>query len=233
MYILCRTSDDPVLKYIYEWAIPPIRQINDLFIDVRDTKYNKKNVTKLLKRDDYKIIWFQGGHGGYDRITGYQKEPIIVALDNDYLLKNKEFVYALSCKTARVLGVSAFQQGCKFYLGYLEKFVFVNLVGYENRPLQDPIAKPFMEASNTVIVTYMKTRDAIQSYKKSQEVFNYYINKYMFTKEEKTYHLVPFLSWDKRNQVLVGYTTIRNKVVKYILLGGGIVILLLGGFKKE
>jgi len=62
------------------------------------------------------------GHGDQDREVGDDGEPII-DLDNVYILSGRE-VYTMSCLSAKVLGVEAYNKKCIAFWGFVDVVSF-------------------------------------------------------------------------------------------------------------
>ena len=116
-------------------------------------------------------ILFLNGHGDNNRIAGQDNEILIQVDDNHELLKDA-ITYALSCKSASVLGQKVAENESTTYIGYTDDFIFSLDRKYISKPLEDPKAKPFMESSNQVVLSLLKGHTAKESSAKSKKLFN-------------------------------------------------------------
>ena len=169
-----RCKCDSHLKFPFNWANRIIEEAEKLELDIIDLKiedYTEEKTTKYIK-DSNPFFVFLNGHGEAWCSMGYERESVLIANKNDFLLKNK-IAYVLSCNTAQYLGQVAYEKGCKAYIGYEDIFSFAYMD--KNSP-NDKIAKIFMEASNQIPLTIINGGTPEEAYKKSQEVFDKWIN---------------------------------------------------------
>ena len=91
------------------------------------------------------------------------------------------------------------------YIGYSEEFVFVLDRNYLKRPLDDPMAKPFMNSSNQVMVSILKGHSAQEASDRSKKLFRNYFSELASSKASKdSLQSAQFLWWNMRNQVCLG-----------------------------
>ena len=170
-----RCECDAHLKFPFNWANFIIEEAEKLELDI--IKLEKENYTEeKTKRHIRKFnpfFIFLNGHGKVWCSMGYNKESIIIANKNDFLLKNK-IVYILSCYTAQYLGQVAYEKGCKAYIGHKDIFSFTYMD--ENDPINDKIAKIFMDASNQIPLTILNGGTPEEAYKNSQKMFDKWID---------------------------------------------------------
>jgi len=165
-------------KYIFHWAELVKKEAKLLglkVIDLKNENFTEENMKKMIEEFDPYII-FLNGHGTEYSIKGKDdKTDVIIRCKNDHLFKDR-IVYALSCKTSRILGKSAYNKGCKCYIGYKEELIFPTQQ-FEN-VLDDFVSEPFMKVSNEIVITLIKTgspHEAIQNFHKlSDELINYW-----------------------------------------------------------
>lgn len=172
-----KKKNDPT-EYIFHWA-EIVKNEAELLglkvIDLQNDNFTGDNLKNMIKEFDPYLI-FLNGHGTEYSLKGKDGETdIIVRCQNDHLFKDR-IVYALSCDTAKILGKSSYNKGCKCYIGYIGKVVFPNQE--MDNPLDDNVAKPFMMVSNEIILTLIKggsPEEAIKnSYKLSDGMISYW-----------------------------------------------------------
>lgn len=169
-----RCNDELNVAFPFYWASRIIEEAEKLeydIIDLREENYVEEKVKSLIESKSPGII-FLNGHGNEYCTKGHGCMPVIIANKNDILLKDK-IVYVLSCKTAKYLGPAACDKGCEAYIGYLEDFAFVYL---DDNPLNDHIAKIYMEASNEIPLTILNGGSPKQAYENSQKIFEKWIS---------------------------------------------------------
>ena len=166
-----RCDDDPIVTFPFHWAEQIKEEAEKLELDIIDLQ--KENYTEEKARrciEEYAPFFvFFNGHGEAWHTTGHQQRPVLIANKNDFLLKDK-IAYVVSCYTAQYLGQMAYDKGCKAYIGYEDDFAFVYL--NEDAPLDDNIAKVYMEASNEGPLTILNGGTPKEAYEKSQKTFD-------------------------------------------------------------
>ena len=137
------------------------------------------------------------GHGNIDLVMGHQNQILLKAGLNEDLL-NSKIVYALSCKSAKVLGPKSIQAGTLSYTGYEDDFIFVYEPELFSRPLLDKTAGLFLDPSNTFIESLIKGNSVRESFERSVNVLKKNFNKALSTLESDP-TTARFLWWNLRN----------------------------------
>lgn len=204
--IITRPNYDITTRYISAWAEEVIKFAQEKSIKVTDlenTKVNKEDFESRIKKLEPKVL-FLNGHGAADCIVGQDHKVIVKAGENHNVLQGK-ITYALSCESAKKLGKEVVKDGKSTYIGYMGDFAFVGDVRYSTRPLEDPKAKLFMEASNLVMLCLLKGNTAKQASDKSKTKFREHITKlYSSLADPDTLQAVQCLFWNMRYQVCLG-----------------------------
>lgn len=204
--IITRPEHDLTTKYISSWAEDIILLAKKKSLDVIDLKRkkaNKKEFVGRIKKIKPRLI-FINGHGNESVVTGHDNEDLIVKNDNHHLLNGK-ITYALSCKSGKSLGrsVECFKESA--YIGYKDDFIFMQDKDFLFNPLKDPKAKPFMEASNQVMISLLKGNSVIEASKKSIEKYQKNCNRLLTSNTDiNSLMSAQFLWWNARNQVCLG-----------------------------
>jgi len=152
------------------------------------------------------------GHGTETEMIGQDKNAM-VDIDNAHLLRGW-VIYAMACKTAKVLGPAVIDAGGLAYIGYTDHFNF--LPGTH---------EVFGECVNTIPLELGRGKSTGEALRIGREKFDYYIEKYkkMYADEDdseikdiyrKTYE---YLILNKNSLVLLGnsYVTINYNLFKY------------------
>jgi hypothetical protein len=121
-------------------------------------------------------VVFLNGHGSEEAVTGHNGEVILRAGENEYRLSEK-IVYALSCRSASVLGVWSVEKGTRAYIGYTEDFIFMYTSEKRTRPEEDKTAALFLEPSNQVPLTLIKGNSASSAHQSAKKAFARNIQK--------------------------------------------------------
>ena len=204
--LITRPNHDLGTTYLYYWCIPLInnaKTTNIQLLDLAGDKANKALLTSYIKRNKPGIV-FLNGHGGPDFICGYDNE-VLVDFTNCEQLLNKCIVYARSCESGLELGPYCIQKGTKAFIGYSKKYV----VGYSEekrtRPLNDDVARLFLEPSNLIPFTLMKGNKVKAAYAKSQEVMQRNINFMLSSEATPDQRDAATYIWrNKKYQVVLG-----------------------------
>jgi hypothetical protein len=185
--------------YIEEEAV--IRGIN--IKKLKDKEANKKDFEKVLSKLDYNFIVFNG-HGSETTIKGYNDKIIIESGVNDLIL-NDRIVYARSCHAGAILGkdcVKNSKEGC--FIGYKVPFRFwVDPLSFYN-PLNDNVARFFLEPSNLVPISLIKGNSAKDAHENSKKQILKNIDKIIKSKRDDSLTLAEDLWNNYAGQVLIG-----------------------------
>ena len=204
--IVTRPRYDLTTNYLYYWAgliIAEAKKRNLEVFDLKDTKANASDFIGRVKKKKPNLF-FLNGHGSYTTVTG-QDGDILVSSDKNPEILSGAIIYALSCKSAQVLGAKAIASGAKTYLGYKEDFVFVYEDRNTTRPLQDKTAAQFLGPSNQLIFSLIKGNSTKDAYKKSQRDFKRNIQKLSVSSvPQQDKRSVPLLYWDMEHLVCLG-----------------------------
>lgn len=199
--LITRPFYDPTTSYLHYWStnIITYAKSRDMSVsDLHNERANRKELLSVIKKVNPDLIVLNG-HGGEDMILGQNNEVLIKAKDNEYILKGS-VVYALSCKSAKILGKSSITSGAIAYIGYVEDFIFCTSDEHSTRPQLDPIAKLFLKPTNTIVEMLISGNSAEDSEKRGKEEFSKNIEKVLSSSSSEEY-LARFLVWDMIHQV--------------------------------
>ena len=205
-FLITRPEHDDTTHYLSNWCKKIMEVANAKGISILDLnreKATKKEFASMVQKQKPGLIMFNG-HGSDECVTGHKKEILVVAGENESLLK-KSITYALSCRSGKLLGPKSVNAGAKAYLGYDDDFVFVYSPDKISKPLADETAKLFLEPSNEIIISLIKGNSAEESYNRSQEFFMDRMKKLLSseaTPEESS--MARYLWWDRLHQVCLG-----------------------------
>ncbi len=204
--LITRPEHDDTTYYLSNWSKKVIEFANTKEIklfDLHRDKARKPEVTSIIEKQAPGLIVFNG-HGDDKCVTGHKNEALVEAGKNESLLKEK-ITYAVSCRSAKMLGPKSVSAGAKAYIGYDDDFVFIYSPEKITQPLRDDTAKLFLEPSNELIVSLIKGNSAEESYKRSQDFFKERMKKLLTseaTPEETS--MARYLWWDMVHQVRLG-----------------------------
>ncbi|HEY4527161.1 MAG TPA: hypothetical protein VJK53_04955 [Candidatus Paceibacterota bacterium] len=154
-------------KYLCVWSEEVIvmaqkKGINTL--DLKGKKASRKEFESYVKAHNPSVI-FLNGHGNSVAITGYNNEPIVDGMS----ALSGAIVYARSCDAGRDLGPVLIGRGTRAFIGYSRKFILGYLPDKIMHPINDPIARLFLEPSNLAVTTMLKGKTAAEAHTRSKE----------------------------------------------------------------
>lgn len=206
--LITRPQYEITTYYLFYWSKPVISTANQMGIKVIDLDRNratKKELTSVIKKINPILILFNG-HGDESSIAGHEGEVLIKAGENEILLKGR-VVYALSCSSGKELGPKTIESGTLTYIGYKEDFVFWTNEHFSSKPLEDPRAKLFLEASNQIALSLFKGSTTLEALKGAKQMFLRNTQSLLASNSEDRF-LVPYLIWDMQHLVLLGNQTV-------------------------
>lgn len=172
-------------------------------LDLEGEKANKANLTSYIRKHKPKLIFFNG-HGDKNSITGHNEEVLVKTNINEGLLTGA-IVYARSCDAAGNLGPKSIRNNTIAFIGYRRKYFLVYSATKITRPLQDPVAKLFLEPSNLIPISLLKGNSVEKACQKSQEAMQRNFLFMLSTKASDAQRdAAPYLWINKRYQSVFG-----------------------------
>ncbi len=209
--LITQPNYDKVTSYLFHWGKEILKEVYPAqvqFMNLEGKEANKANVESYLKKQNPKIILFNG-HGSDKTICGFKEESIIEMDKNDHILKGR-IIYSLSCSSANQLGHNSVQKGAEAFIGYENSFVIYTDSEREATPLKDNIAASFLKPSNRLSISLLKGNSAGESSNKSKNEFNKEIKKYLTEKSfEGSERIAMALLWDMDSQIVIGNNEAR------------------------
>jgi len=201
-------------SYLQRVFIPWLERYGYDYQLLYEENNTRENFEALVVDKDTVLLF---GHGRPEYVTGYKYLPILVACENDHLLKDKKVV-ATSCLTGRKLALTSINKGAKLYVGYLKEACLVvqyccedlhncDLVGKFD-PLQDNLALPFLNVLFYPCYLVVQNYDPETIYNETIKVYDTMIDKALeYSKEleaegkredaEAWSEVAKYLMWDK------------------------------------
>jgi hypothetical protein len=208
--LITRPNHDHPTNYLYIWSEAVIKEAEEKRFDVYDLsgkKANKKTFDSYVKLQKPGII-FLNGHGDGNSITGYDNEILLKVGDSKILDEN--IVYSRSCEAAINLGKELVSKGARAFVGYFRKFN----VGYTPskifKPLEDSLARLFLEPSNLLVTTIIKGHDVNTANKRSKDaMFKNFIKMISTTATHEERFAASWLWGNIKSQTIYGDTKAR------------------------
>jgi len=204
--LITRPDHDLITTYLYHWTIYVINEAARRGIKVLDLKKDKANYKifkSYIKKHQPTLIFFNG-HGSVDSIAGYNDEILIRFNYNEKLLAQK-IVYARSCDAGGKLGLSCIKKGTLAFIGYRKKYSLGYTPFKVTKPLEDEVARLFLEPSNLIPTSLLKGNKIKDAYRKSQEAMLRNIRFMLSTRATSAQKdAVPYLWVNRKYQVVYG-----------------------------
>jgi len=204
--IVTKPQHDVTTRYLSAWAEEVIELAEEKGVDVIELlreKANKKEFESRVNKLSPRLI-FLNGHGSDECVTGHDNKILVKSGENHEVLVGK-ITYALSCNSAKILGTKVAQEKDTAYIGYADEFIFMAGSECIRKPALDPKAKPFMEASNQVMISVLKGHSARESAERSKNIFrDRYIKLLSSNTDQDSLQAAQYLWWNMRNLVCLG-----------------------------
>ncbi|MBU4245715.1 MAG: hypothetical protein ABIF85_03650 [Nanoarchaeota archaeon] len=203
-YLVTRPEHDTTTHYLSYWNKEMINAAQKKGMKVLDLNREDANRQKfesmIIKMSPNLVVL--NGHGDDNTVTGHNNQPLVKAGENESLLKSK-IVYALSCRSAKILGPKSVESGAISYTGYDDDFIFSYEPENISRPLHDGTAKLFLEPSNLFVDSLIKGNTVDESRKRTENLLRKNLVKSLGSTIADA-SLARFLWWDLRHFVSHG-----------------------------
>lgn len=204
IYLVTRPEHDDTTTYLSKWCEETISLAHKKGFKVLDLdreKAVKEEFTNRVNKLEPNLIVLNG-HGDENTVTGHKNQPVVIQGENEHLLKDK-IIYAISCSSAKSLGMKSVENGAISYTGYDDDFVFLYEPFNSTKPLSDETARIFLEHSNIFIESIIKGNTIKISKQRAEKKLRENILKFLGSNEYDT-NFVRFLWWDLRHFVSHG-----------------------------
>ena len=204
--LVTRPNYDYTTRYISAWAqkiIDLAKSKGSVVLDLDKERACKKEFESMIQKRNPSVI-FLNGHGNDDLLTGQDGAVMLQAGENEHILEGT-ITYALSCRSAKVLGKQSVASGARAYIGYEEDFTFMYESEKRTRPDEDTIAALFLDPSNQVIISLLKGHDVNSAYINAKNAFFRNIQKSLTSESSSDDSSnIRYLLWDMQNLVYHG-----------------------------
>ncbi|MCX6792299.1 MAG: hypothetical protein NT149_04655 [Candidatus Gottesmanbacteria bacterium] len=168
--LVTRPNYDSATHYLYRWTEPVIAEAKRKHIPVYDLKEDKATKKTFLSyvQSKHPGFLFLNGHGDAFSVGGHDDEVILdKKIDTGALLDC--IMYARSCDSGKVLGNTLVGRGVLAFIGYTRKFIVGTTRSKITKPLEDQLAKLFLEPSNLIATTILKGHSAGEADRRSKQ----------------------------------------------------------------
>jgi len=204
--LVTQPNYDYTTRYLSQWANKAVALAKEKGLSavcLKNKRANKREFESVIKKTKPSFL-FLNGHGSERCVTGQDDEVLVEVGVNEGIL-GKMVVYALSCRSARVLGKQSLKSGAVAYLGYNEDFIFFYDEKVRTNPKIDKTAGLFLDPPVVLATSLIKGHPTRRAYVNSQNAYRNTIIKLLSSEatfEYRTY--IRYLVWDMSNQVCLG-----------------------------
>lgn len=201
-FLITRPKHEKVNHYFYHWGgllVDEAKKRGFSIIDLEKEKANKKTTLSYISKQTPQIVVFNG-HGNECCIAGHDDEILLDTTDDSSIFKDMT-IYMRACSAGKVLGHHIIKHA-KAFIGYSEPYQFWTDADSFHKPLTDPLARPFLETSNQVVLSLLKGKSPSEAHNDSLSVYNREINKLLISTNGDTY-TVAALHWNMITQVCI------------------------------
>lgn len=165
--LITRPNHDTETNYLCAWSQQIVTLAKDKGLIVYDLLGKKATREKFKSyfSNHHPSFVFLNGHGNATLVAGAENEPLLNQKDNI----ETSVVYARSCEAAIKLGFQLVKHAVKTFIGYKRKFLFGYSADKITKPLNDPIARLFLEPSNLIASTLIKNHSAQEANNRSKQ----------------------------------------------------------------
>lgn len=204
--LVTRPIHDSATNYLYHWSLVVIDEAKRKQVPVYDVKGEKATRATFISylRSKHPGFLFLNGHGDAACVTGHNNE---VLLDDsvEQGLVFGSIIYARSCDSGRLLGHKLIQRGVAAFIGYARKFLVGTTRSKVTKPLEDRLAKLFLEPSNLIPTTILKGHTVLDAHERAkQEMIKNFRKMISSVSTFEEQYAARWLWSDIRSQVLLG-----------------------------
>lgn len=168
VFLVTRPNYDPATHYLYYWSECVIDEAVKKHLRILDLKgkaASRENLLSYSQKHRIALILFNA-HGSFSKIFG-QFNKVLLDEDSVDIDLSGAIIYARSCNSAVILGQALVDRGVKSFIGYSQEFAICQTTSKISNPIQDSIAKLFLEPSNMIPISLIKGNNVQQSHDKS------------------------------------------------------------------
>lgn len=168
--LVTRPNHDAATNYLYHWSAAVIDEAKRKQIPVYDVKGDKATKATFMSylRSKRPGFLFLNGHGDAVSVAGQHNDTLLDETIKKDLVAGS-ILYARSCDSGKVLGNTLVSRGATAFIGYARKFLVGTTPSKITKPLEDRLAKLFLEPSNLIATTILKGHTAGEAHARSKQ----------------------------------------------------------------
>jgi hypothetical protein len=207
-FLITLPEHDDITDYCSKWSkavIDVAKEEDHSVTKLEGPNATRANFEKRTKKQKPKFVMFNG-HGDSKNITGHSEEVVLTCesrVKNEKITKGK-IIYARACDCGAELGPACVDAGCKAFVGYKKNFAIIKSKSRVAKPLNDPIARPFLEISNEIPIFILKGNTVKEAVKKADLKLEKELETLMTKDTFMASHILPWLIWNKKVRVVLG-----------------------------
>lgn len=204
--LITRPNHDPVLNYLYYWTSSVVELAETKkysTFDLKAERSNRELLNSYTRKHNPSFIFFNG-HGNSNSILGHDNKVLVDTGKSITLLKGR-IIYSRTCDSASKLGMKSTSIGTIAFIGYIRPFVFAYNRNYVSKPLNDKLAKIFLEPSNLVATTILKGHPVKEAHRRSREAMRKNLFRILSSEASLEERVLASHLWNNiTNQKLIG-----------------------------
>jgi len=204
--LVTRPNHDITVNYLFFWCNPILDLAKMKNFAIHDLSAKKAEIKEFEShmRARKPALLFLNGHGTESSITGQDNKPIIGMNVDEDVIKDS-IIYARSCRAAKQLGPLLIRKKAKAFMGYKRDFVFMYQSDHVTKPLQDKIARLFLNPSNLGVRVIIKGHPVKEAFYRSQRLLHKNLMRSLSSAASKEENdAAPSLLWNLNSKVLIG-----------------------------
>jgi len=207
-FMITLPSYDDVTAYLSQWSneiVETAKENRFRVIELKGEDANRKNFEQRMKSNKPIFVMFNG-HGNEKTIAGHDNQPLLSSEENirNEKLSQGIIIFCRSCKSAASLGPECEKCGCKAFIGYRKKFIFVYDASRVSTPFKDEQAAYFFRVSNTIPVSLLNSHSVEKAMEKADVQLRKEVEYLKAHYDFFTQHIAPYLLWNKTFRTVCG-----------------------------
>lgn len=193
-----------MMFYLHQWStrLKEVAESEGLTVhDLEKDSANREEFDSYMDGVEPGLVVLNG-HGDEKRVAGHNDEPVLVKGENDDKAEDKLF-YVRTCRSAAELGPSCVENGGDAFIGYEGDFTLVWNSNKSANPLQDRVAEPILNASNTAPRALIQGKTPEEAYEASQEAYRDAMEKVLASYDLGNRDVFTALAANRDRQLLI------------------------------